>query len=793
MFLKILKKDLKRKKSMNIILFIFMIMASMLIASSINMLYTTINAMDSYMEEANTADNIILANADEENDKKMEEWLSSNDLIVESQLEKLTLITAKNIKIPSQYKEYEDDRTLVMSKVSQKYNQIFNEKNKKFHLNEGEIALPITIVESYGLKIGDEITIKIEDINKKLKLVHFVKDAAFGSGFMGMKRIFLSDSDMEDFDKLVESIKHVNMWSIIKDDDASIEQVDKDFSKTSIISVFTFNKDLIAFSYVMDLILAAMMIIVSIFLIFISFLILRFTIVFTIEEDFKEIGIMKAIGLKNKRIKSIYMVKYFAITLIGGIIGFILSIPFANYLLKSVSNHIVMKTTYFNYVLSVISIVFIIFITVTFCNLCTRKMNKLSAIDAIRQGSIGERFSNSRILKLHKLNHTKTPYFLAVSDILSGFRRFVILMITFIAGTALIIIPSNIINTLNSTSILNLFGFSKFDFYVDSSDYIVNCLDGTVNELIDKMDEIKQNAKDKGVNVEVHPEINITYKVYADDKEESKSIMCIQAPNFSTDNYTYLRGTAPKIENEVAITTVLAKYYDLGIGDTIHCIIDDKDKEFVVTSLYQCMNNLGYEMRFSEKFIVNLKDSSGLVIVGNIKNEQSNKKAALNILKEAFPDLELKDNQAYLEASLGTIVGQLDLIKYLILILVLGINFLITCLLVRMLIVKEIPEIAILKSIGFKNIDIRKWQVARITIILVISIMIGTLFANLTGNFFASGVFGMMGANQITLVIKPLQVYVIYPTLILIVTIFAVITSLSQIRKTQVWEINNQE
>ena len=48
MFFKILKKDIIRKKAMNIILFLFMIISSMLIASSVNMLYTTTTALENF-------------------------------------------------------------------------------------------------------------------------------------------------------------------------------------------------------------------------------------------------------------------------------------------------------------------------------------------------------------------------------------------------------------------------------------------------------------------------------------------------------------------------------------------------------------------------------------------------------------------------------------------------------------------------------------------------------------------------------------------------------------------------
>ncbi|MDF2951957.1 MAG: hypothetical protein K0S18_1540, partial [Anaerocolumna sp.] len=156
-------------------------------------------------------------------------------------------------------------------------------------------------------------------------------------------------------------------------------------------------------------------------------------------------------------------------------------------------------------------------------------------------------------------------------------------------------------------------------------------------------------------------------------------------------------------------------------------------------------------------------------------------------------ELDIKTNEEYKDALLGSIVTQVGTIKNLILGLVLGINFLITSLLVRMLIAKEVPEIAILKSIGFQDKAIRSWQIRRIAILLIISIFLGTIFANVTDTFFTSGIFRGMGITHLSLTIKPLQVYIIYPVILLIVTMSAVLISLSKVKKTQIWVINNQE
>ena len=52
MFFKILKKDLKRSKTMNTILFLFVILASVFVSSGLSNLFSVVNGMDYFLEEA---------------------------------------------------------------------------------------------------------------------------------------------------------------------------------------------------------------------------------------------------------------------------------------------------------------------------------------------------------------------------------------------------------------------------------------------------------------------------------------------------------------------------------------------------------------------------------------------------------------------------------------------------------------------------------------------------------------------------------------------------------------------
>ena len=64
MLFRILKKDLKRKKTMNVILFLFIVLATMFVASGINNVVTVVNGTDYYLDKAGVGDFVIITMGD---------------------------------------------------------------------------------------------------------------------------------------------------------------------------------------------------------------------------------------------------------------------------------------------------------------------------------------------------------------------------------------------------------------------------------------------------------------------------------------------------------------------------------------------------------------------------------------------------------------------------------------------------------------------------------------------------------------------------------------------------------
>lgn len=784
MFLKILKRDLKRKKAMNIVLFVLIVLASTLVASSTNLMYSTTTAVDSFIRNSQVADlNIKIAHTPE-NNKQIEEWADRMPAIDARYSEVHIGVPSSNITVSDGSKGISSNILVSLSTLPQDVNLIFGQNDESFTVRDGEIGLPINIKNTTGIKLGDQLTIDLEGISKTFVVKEFFKDAFMGSDLIGLKRFIISQHDYDEIKQSVPEERWVQFWSFVEKSDGNKSDLATEFSKSDILSDFDIDKTFVELMFMTDRIMSAILFIVSLFLIFIAFLTLRFTIVSTIQDDYKEIGVMKAIGFTNASIKRLYLMKYFGLSVVGGAIGLGISLPLTKIMSIRVSEYIIVPDSSTGMIISAFSAVIIVAITLLFCSICMRKINQASAVDAIRQGHNGERFKASRKMNLHKSKVLHTTLFLAISDVLNQLKGYTTLMITFVLSTVIILIPINLANTILAPKFISHLGTTQADFYL-----LTERTEDSMSAVQAEMDLLEQEFRDKDFDVTLSVDYFFNTKYIFDNGEGGQRIIGMNSETKANQyEYEYLDGVAPKLENEIAITSIMSEKYNKRIGDSIVFEIDGKKQTFLISGTHQTIDNAGYAVRLSDNY--RPLNVAGYLLMGNINAIADEKPQIIEDMKEQLEHLDIKSAMDLMGDLTGGFMGQLRMIIVLIIVIVSLITFFITSLFIRLLITKEVQGIAIMKSLGFTNGLIKLWQSLRILILLVASIILGEFVANVLGDQLVGMVFRMFGLTKFSMIIDPLQVYVWSPLLIITVVLLAVYTSCGQIKKIQVWDMN---
>lgn len=790
---RILKKDLKKRKGVNLILFLFITLATVFLASSVNNILVVVPAVDYYTEYANVPDVYFNIVGTEEADE-VDQWLDDHKGDV-AKYGKSTMLVLPDKSIKKEVngksrKFNTDGADIYLGPVEKEYCKVFDQEGKPITLLPGEVALPKGAMEKNNLKTGDHLMMQVGDVEERFVIKESTKDAAFGSDMVGMIRIIFNDADFDKFEEADETSLFIRYDIETEDPDGFTEKLNEHGFDTMTNTV---TKDTYTMIYSFDMIMAALLILIGICLILIALLVLRFTLVFTIEEDYREIGVMKATGFRDFQIKKLYLAKYLALVLCGSLLGLFISVPVSKAMVDSVSVNMIMEDSKANFWVNGICALVVIALVMFFCYMCTRKLNKVSAITAIRGGQTGERYKRRGGLRLHNHHKIGVPTFLGINDMASHVRRYLVLMVTFCISFILITIPLNTLNTMRSDEMALKFALSpQASVYVRKIEAPGQQSYRKEADVRKGMERIKGELKHEGYDAELTAVV-FYFLQFADvGKDPECNLMTVQIIGPDNDYLTYDEGVAPKLENEIAVSRQMLEKNHWNIGDKVETTLAEGKKTFIITGCYTDYMQVGESARLNPAIDLSNNMMADYWNIGvEIKTDKDQSEIAAD-LKEKLPDYEWASAQQVIDRNVGGIQASLDSMKIPVTALLCAIIMLITLLMEKLFIVREKGEIAMLKSVGFSDRSIGFWQVVRMVSVAAVSMVVAIPLSLLSNEFILKPIFAIMGA-EMKIQVVPWQVYGVYPLVLLAGIILATVLAARSVKKINIQELNNLE
>lgn len=769
MYLNILKKDLKRKRAMNIILLVFIILASMFVSSSVNNIISVTSALDDYFEMADAPDYFTMT-MNKNSAENLTETFENASAINELRIEEIGYMSQSSVtrdgealNASSNYQLLQSDRDIAM-------NYFLDDGSIVKSVPKGKFYATYFVVKNAGLEVGDKITIELGDVSREFTFAGSFKDAGLGSENVGMTRFILNAEDFDEYmsDETAKTMYGGKLCYIYTDD------LDKTKSQISDISdsfLTEADRELMKFGYVFDMIVTGVILVVSLILIAVSFVVLRFTITFTLSEEFREIGVMKAIGIRDMRIRGLYLTKYAALAVIGSAVGLVLSFPFGD-MLMSVSSQSVIISNRNTAFINVVCAIFVVAVILLFCLGCTGRVGKMTPIDAVRNGQTGERFRQKSIMSLGKSKLGATA-FLAANDIVSSPKRYGIITLTFFLCLSLLIILSNTAASLKSRKLLKYFSAADCHAVADTGDEAMNFMtEGGREELKKYLDEIEQTLAKNGMPAECMQEFGV-FSGFKHGEYESK-ILALQGTGTTMDMYEYTEGSAPQSSGEIALTILAAKELKANIGDTVIMSDPTGEKEYIVTALYQAMTNRGTSARFYSEEDINYIQTTftaGMQIKFTDDPDDEELSRRVEKIKKIYPEFSsVKSASEWVRETTG-VADAMDAVKNMSAVLTVILAALITVLMERSFIAKEMAEIALMKAIGVRNGKIYAYHTLRFAFVGIAAVIIGEIFAMPLTHLCIDPVFRGMGLELgVDYVTTPIEIYLVFPLVILVTT-----------------------
>ena len=773
MFFRILKKDLKRKKTMNVVMLLFIVLSSMFASTAVNNISAVTGGIEHFKKLSNMSDAYVYLDKSVDDDDFYEKLKSIKGVNTVKTVHYLTYVQAENFKLHGKKLSNTVNPGLIVSSDEMAINYFDKNNNIIKNVEKGTFYCTSSFIYGLDVKEGDEFKLKIGNTKLSLKYAGTYKNYTDPSDNAANPYLIVNDEDYKILEKEPETSIFGNTVYYVYTSD--IEILQKAFESNNNVSVYL--PEDFEGNYIYDMLIAYMLMILSIILIFIAFLILRFTINFTIEEEFREIGIMKAIGIKSFDVRLLYIVKYIAVTIIGSILGFFVSIPLSRNMLKSISAHIVFSANNV-YIYGILTTIGVIIIVTLLCYFSTKKIKKLSPLDAVRDGQTGERFKKKGLLHLASTKIPTTPY-LAINDIISYPKRYILVSVIL----TFLLVATTLTSVLNtSLSSKEMFKGVYMDPDADAVIFDMNVLSPIFTEN-DGYKTLLKNGEKLCKENNIPAKVGTAYgsKGFIYNGDEEIDLLLTSHANIDINKIYFIEGSAPKAKNEIALTKKVLKEINASIGDTITTNINGSDTKMLITGITCSFMNNGYSGLLSEKYSFDAKtvnNSLGLNLFFTDNPNEKTSQEYIEKIKDVFGTEKVYSAEEYIAFMTG-MSDILNTMKIMMIIITLIVSTLVVVLMERSFISREKSEIALIKAIGVTNISIVLWQSLRFTIIsLVSSIMssiiifpLGTYLLNLGCNLFGD-------VSNIKLSIDITEVFIICPLfLVLIVTMAALITS----------------
>ncbi|MGE7839416.1 ABC transporter permease [Lysinibacillus sp. NPDC093712] len=768
MYYRIIRNDISNSKLISLTTMIFVAVAAMLVALSAILVVNLSGALDTLMKQAKTP-HFMQMHVGDINTVRLKGFAEQHSNVQDFQVLEFLNIDGSQIILgnSSLVNNVQDNGFSIQS---EKFDYLLDLDGNIINASDGELYVPLRYMKENNVKVGDIAAIS----GQSFTVAGFLRDSQMNSMLSSSKRFLISKNDyagIKDFGR-TEYLIEFRLKDL-----SSLGEFENAYASAGLEAngptiTFPLFKTINALS---DGMMIAIILLISVLVVAIAFMCIRFTLLAKIEVDYREIGVMKAIGLPVSDIKKIYLAKYAAIALAGSVIGYVCSLLFKNMLLENIRLYMgESDNSSLASLFGIIGIVIVFFAIIAYVNGVLKRFRKISAAEAIRHGISQEKNGATRRFYLSSNRLFNTNIFLGIKDVLSRKRLYATMLTVLVISAFIMIVPLNLYNTISSNNFIKYMGIGNYDMRIDIQQ---------TDNISQKTEQILYTINNDST-ISKHTVLSTkTFKVKMEEGTERN--IKIELGDHSIFPIKYSTGRAPVSQNEIALSELNADELSKKIGDSMILIIAGKEQNFTISGIYSDITNGGK----TAKAIFN--DNSTDMMWSVISVEFSDKAVLDSRMIEytnRFTYAKVSDINDYVLQTFGSTMDAVGKASRAAIAVALFITVLVTILFMKMLIVKDRYSIAVMKALGFTNSNITSQYAARSLFVLMIGIVVGTVLANTLGGLLAGAVISSFGASSFTFSVNPLAAYLLCPLLMACSVLIATIISTSGAGKIKISE-----
>lgn len=770
---RILRRDAVRNRVIMVVIFALVAMSAFLLSSGAGLIIELKTSLDALFDRS-MVPHVVQMHAGDLNRGDVEEWAAGNPLVDQYQIVEMITVDGSHLVL-GEWDSAEDNGVMDISFVvqNQRFDFLLDRDNQPMFPAAGQIGVPLYYREARDLAVGDRVRIDTGSFFRDFRIAGFVRDSQMNPSVVHSKRFLVHESDYAALRDHLPDTEHLIEFRLT--DGSRTGEFSAAYSDAGLPDrgPSVDHRLFRVLNALTDGMVAAVIIVLSLLLMLIAVLCLRFTIVATIEEDYREIGVMKAIGMGRRDIRRIYLIKYIALGGFASLFGYLASLAASRALTFNIASFLGTADT--PLVLQSIppaAALMVCAMVVGSAALILRRVHRISAVAALRSGAVEGRLRRAAVLPLRIGRRLAVNVVLGIRDVAQRPRLFALVVGIFAVCSAIILVPLHFHSTMNDPSLIAYMGIGSSDIRIDlrQTDLV-----GTRFE-----EMVATVAADPGIE-RFSPMVTARFSLIHENG--THETIAVETGDFSRFPLEFSSGSAPRGENEIALSFLNARDLDRQPGDSLQLLVDGRERPMKVSGIYQDVTNGGRTAKapipFDEETVLWYSLSADFrpgVDVARKTAEYS----------RLFHPARITDLDGYIDETLGHTIAQLARVVAAAIGIGLVVAILITSLFLKMLVIKDTSRIAIMKSVGFSLQHIRLQYQSMALVLLAIGVVAGTVLSNTLGQQVVGVLWSFMGAAQIRFVIHPLQAYLLLPLLLATAVGLTTVVSISRIRNTSI-------
>lgn len=584
-------------------------------------------------------------------------------------------------------------------------------------LSAGEVYVSPAFCSLFDTEIGDEILLEISGQQDMAcyTIKGFFEDPVAGSATMGIKSVLMGMEDMQQLEERIEKAGKAakalygSVLHIFKSEDSLLSAGEfysslNDQTDLNSSILFSYPKSTImGFMLILQNVFSGLLLVFVVVLLIIIMVVTGHSISSSIEQEYVNMGILKAVGFSESDLRKVQIMQYLLAVFAGMFTGII----FSGILIRLI-NRLTVTTTGIlipseialgagGAALGAVLLLLLGFICVK-----TAKIGRIKPIRAIRGGADDIYFKSRLTTRIHKKG---LSFHLAFRQLIAGKRQY--LSVCMVA--ALLVFFLSLTGRIgvwigeDGAGLMDVFSGTRYDFGF-------RCGEEELQETIEKVVAAKVKIADQ-----------YEFKMERAAVNQINYLMnVVSKPEY----FNMIEGRTCRYKNEIVVTEAVAKVLDVKIGDQVFVSYMGKDREFLISGIYQCANDMGENFGISKEGWEQFEPGEISFYQYYILEDPSKVKEITGFLNDTYAEQASVDEKSWsgLEGVLNTMKA-LEGLMYVITIVFIFVAVVLTG---SKILYKEQHDMGIYKSMGFTEGKLR----LAFSIRFVIAALAGSVFGN---------------------------------------------------------------